>query len=380
MSDSNEKNWYIWRNGPIGPLSTSHVQKIILSGSLKRHETLSPNEGKDWIRVDNLFDFEDGKKIAGGGLSFSKQNDDLSCLEALPKAKDDLVGVFNTTWSIPLVRIVIFIGILPLLASRLFNHSTTLSVIFWGCYFSALWGILIWEVIKPDSQATRKGIAAGLFTIFAGLPLLHLLQQAIPITSQLYSSFVIPVIEGDTDNLAFRLTAFIIVVGMCEELVKLLPVIILSRKKENQTFSGLLWLSIVSGLGFAMAENISYSYRIIIQSAAKASTNAQGPFEAVVAMTGSYGSLLTMQLIRFITLPILHAAWVGIAACFLKYGYQSSKPLQFGSIGFLCAAGLHGLYNAASSYPFASLIMATLALLIFAGLLVKHSSIKVVHG
>jgi len=87
-------------------------------------------------------------------------------------------------------------------------------------------------------------------------------------------------------------------VGLCEELVKLMPVIWLMRrtfkKGETLQLSGILLVGLASGVGFGVAEGIMYSAQFY---------------------NGIYG--WEIYCVRFVTCVALHSTWTGIAVIML---------------------------------------------------------------
>jgi RsiW-degrading membrane proteinase PrsW (M82 family) len=87
-------------------------------------------------------------------------------------------------------------------------------------------------------------------------------------------------------------------VGLCEELVKLIPVVWLmkkaSKKGEILHLSGILLVGLASGVGFGVAEGIMYSAQFY---------------------NGIYG--WDVYWVRFVTCVALHSTWTGIAVIML---------------------------------------------------------------
>jgi RsiW-degrading membrane proteinase PrsW (M82 family) len=129
---------------------------------------------------------------------------------------------------------------------------------------------------------------------------------------------------------------FIFGVGVCEELTKIVPLLIFAGRKAH-TAKSMIFMGIISGFGFAIAENINYAKRFGLQMKAFSGLNT----EMTII---KYAELLSIQLLRFISLPLLHAAWSGIFAWFI-WNYFTKKNFSYVWVGLFFTAILHGLYN-----------------------------------
>jgi RsiW-degrading membrane proteinase PrsW (M82 family) len=84
-------------------------------------------------------------------------------------------------------------------------------------------------------------------------------------------------------------------VGLCEELVKLLPVLCLILTNKLQSLRSVLYIGAISGLGFGIAEGVHYSFNVYL------------PGEAP----------LSVYLMRFFGVAFSHAIWTVVAATVL---------------------------------------------------------------
>jgi RsiW-degrading membrane proteinase PrsW (M82 family) len=118
-------------------------------------------------------------------------------------------------------------------------------------------------------------------------------------------------------------------VGMCEELVKALPLIVHYTNKAEWSWRGACLVGLASGVGFGVSEGVTYS-------------------------SDYYNGLLgaDVYLVRFISCVALHAIWSGAAGIFI---YKQQGVLQ-GAESFWGVAGaaivlvsvpmvLHGVYD-----------------------------------
>jgi tetratricopeptide (TPR) repeat protein len=124
-------------------------------------------------------------------------------------------------------------------------------------------------------------------------------------------------------------------VGLCEELVKLIPVVWLmkkaSKKGEILHLSGILLVGLASGVGFGVAEGIMYSAQFY---------------------NGIHG--WDVYWVRFVTCVALHSTWTGIVALILwpfHVDEATKNEEEQPDTGFymfilvIFSAILHGLYD-----------------------------------
>jgi RsiW-degrading membrane proteinase PrsW (M82 family) len=161
-------------------------------------------------------------------------------------------------------------------------------------------------------------------------------------------------------GLLFRLVGFILGVGVLEEMCKALPVyLLISYKKLRDPLSTAFYGS-MSGLGFAIAEGVAYSFRY-------ASGLSRGQLDL--------GSYVAANTIRFVSLPLFHAILAGIVGYFI--GLTIINPSRRNAlcfVGVLIAAILHGLYNTfAGGLP--GLVIVGFAILLFVAYLRRSQQI-----
>jgi tetratricopeptide (TPR) repeat protein len=119
-------------------------------------------------------------------------------------------------------------------------------------------------------------------------------------------------------------------VGLCEELVKLIPVVWLvekaSIKEEKLHLSEILLVGLASGVGFGVAEGIMYSAQFY---------------------NGIHG--WDVYWVRFVTCVALHSTWTGIVVLirwlFISIEKQSDMEFFIPLLAIFSAIILHGLYD-----------------------------------
>jgi len=182
--------------------------------------------------------------------------------------------------------------------------------------------------------------------------------QTIPVVRALYSS-------TDAFSPLARFVGFTVGVGICEELCKAAPLLLfaLNRRRINSAGDG-LFLGMMSGLGFAASEGVVYTIKYWSAATGLGATTIRDCLERASASYGSvdqetflnrlgdvmpglfeqYGHLVVAQLVRFISLPLLHAVWSGIVGYALARAFLERAWWLFFA-GLFASALLHGMYN-----------------------------------
>ena len=260
------------------------------------------------------------------------------------------------------VKWVAGFGLFPLFVlylSRLFSLPFEKTAWFLGAYFCIFWIVFFNSTFAPSAQIKKQGIKWAFFTMLIGLPILFA-WQGLPVIRDIYSG---------TRSQAFvlRLLAFILGVGVCEELCKALPLLLFGRNKPAILKPrNAIYLGIMSGLGFALAEVVQYTYSYWQDSAAVSaelvsyalgnSITWRGDInidafsnnlrQALPILVEYYGNTVTAQIVRFMTLPLLHGAWAGVVGYFIGLSLLKKKAQWiFITIGIATMAVLHGLYD-----------------------------------
>ena len=261
------------------------------------------------------------------------------------------VWLRDQPWKLPWVRWFLIFALLPLAMTLFFNQAgdnLSSAAWFFGLYFAALWLMVLYFAMRPGKMEITPLAQIAVFTAFAGVFLVLLIQQ-VPPFSLLYQ-------DAFQGGFVLRTLGFVLGVGVLEEAIKGLPVyLFVSRTKDNLTPLQFSFCGAVSGLAFGVSEAVSYSYKYSMHL-------RQGDF--------GFGTYIVVQLLRLITLPLLHACWSAIMGYFLGLAYRYKKPSKTLFIfGLGITALLHGLYDALGSTrmfgAFGSLGVATISLIVF---------------
>ena len=243
----------------------------------------------------------------------------------------------------PIVQLLLFLGLFPLVINLL-AEQVSLAQTAWltGIYYAAMWGVLLYNLIKPTQFSWGNTIKCALFTAFISIPIL-LLVQRVPPFKELY--------QAVNQGLISRLIGFVFGVGVLEEVCKALPVyfLLLRRNKLTDPHTAAFY-GAMSGLGFAIAEGAAYSLLY-----------ALGLTRGQLGL----GSYVAANTIRFISLPLFHATLAGIVGYFMGLGaINPARQTALLLIGLTIASVLHGLYNTfAGAVP--GLIVVAFAIALF---------------
>jgi RsiW-degrading membrane proteinase PrsW (M82 family) len=227
----------------------------------------------------------------------------------------------------PVFRFLAFVAIVPL-AIEVFeeNHAILYGLALWSM---ALWSMLLYRLFADRELSFRLAFGTVLFTCFIGLPILEIWL------------FLPPDITGwmiTRNFLAFRLSGYVFGVGVREELTKALPLIALAlfTHRMRKPIHGLL-LGMMSGIGFAGAENVYYVFRTLDEAL------------RAVKQTGLAGYLVMPiynNVVRMAMTPFLHACFSAIFGYFIALSAANRRHrIVFFLLGLGLSSLLHGLYD-----------------------------------
>jgi RsiW-degrading membrane proteinase PrsW (M82 family) len=227
--------------------------------------------------------------------------------------------------------IVMGLAAVPLLIVTL--ERTDFQLTAFALFFAAIWGFIFKSLIIPAKTSWRVLVAPLFFTGSVGIPsLLFSYDKFLPtaFTAMASSS------SGVTS-----LLGYVFQVGVCEELIKIVPVVIYLAWKRNAASPLVaILVGIFSGLGFAAFENMSYGQSAIFRSAVLAKKAGQ-----VGAAVGTRGAMINVML-RSLSLVFCHAIFSGIFAYFVTTGFAAKRRfVAMSAIGLGVSAVLHGAYD-----------------------------------
>ena len=239
----------------------------------------------------------------------------------------------------PTVQWILLLGVMPLVMSVINSVamlSPAQSVLMIMGYFGVLWAMFFYRMLRPSRSIWRSAVLVAIFTAVIGLPLLFLAQR-MPIVSDLYAG---------TRSSAFvgRLIGYVLGVGLFEELCKSLPLLLGTRNGRTMTEREGLYLGLISGLGFAAMEGVTY---------------------VIMTLQMFPGAAPWQFMFRILSGPLLHGAMAGVVGYFIARGTQQSGkrwPYVVVGIGFMGL--LHGLYDVFAATPL-SIVLAAIIMISF---------------
>jgi RsiW-degrading membrane proteinase PrsW (M82 family) len=234
-------------------------------------------------------------------------------------------------WTLLWVQFISFVFGFPFLLIGYYrDEQSTLAEAAWafGVYFAVIWAVLIHRCIRPDKIGRRRIIGTWFATSILGVFAVLIVSEI----GALLPGFRDVFMATESASIFGRLIGMTLAVGLVEETAKLLPVWWFTRKfGVEYSATTFAYLGVVSGLAFGATEAIVYSV-----------SYAAGHAQSKIG----YGDYMIVQILRLVSLPLLHGLWAGISAYFigLSVHNRTSRRVII-LIGLFGVASLHGLYN-----------------------------------
>ncbi|MEO8362429.1 MAG: PrsW family glutamic-type intramembrane protease [Vicinamibacteria bacterium] len=206
------------------------------------------------------------------------------------------------------------------------------------------WGILLFRLFAPPTLGIKTALGVLLATSFLIMPMFDAFLSIWPPESEAWL---------EAPSFLARLSGFIVIVGVREEVFKALPVLFalwlwpaLRRPRAGVV------LGMMAGVGFASTENVYYVYSTL--SAALAETKG----DRTAFLVPIYNNL-----VRTMVGPFAHATFSGLMGAFAATGAMRGR-VRLILAGLAVSASLHGLYDALVGFS-GSLGVAALGLTLF---------------
>ena len=227
----------------------------------------------------------------------------------------------------PVFLLLSLVAVAPLAIESLDGvHAILNGLAIWS---GLLWALLMYRLFAGGHIGVGWAIGTVFFTAFIGIPLLTLYLQ-------MPGDFF-----GRLEKLDFfplTLVAYILGVGVREELTKAIPLFLMVRftsKIENPT-AGIV-LGIMSGIGFAITENVFYVF-----------TNLNEALGAA-RRTGELGHLvgpIYTNVVRMAMTPFFHGCLAGIFGYFIALAaVDRARRWPLLVAGLAISATLHGFFD-----------------------------------
>jgi len=253
---------------------------------------------------------------------------------------------------------VTLLGVVPLFIVTI--RDTQVQLTMFALFFAFVWGVIFKFFVLKDQGAWKWPLASLFFTGIIGLALLLAIYKYVLPDSYL--------LLARSKNPIISLIGYVLQVGICEEVTKALPILVLAiwkRKSFNPRL--LVIVGIFSGLGFAAFENLQYGVRAVLSSYELTTTYG---VEGLV--TGVQNAMITAML-RSISMVFCHAVFSGIVGYFIAIALlRKQKIAALIILGFCVASVLHGVYDWFSGMqPTIAALIAGLCFMLFYGYLSK---------
>jgi RsiW-degrading membrane proteinase PrsW (M82 family) len=262
----------------------------------------------------------------------------------------------------PVFRFVFFLAMGPLAIA----HLDRTDFILWGIalYSALLWAMFVYRLFAGRDLGFRWAIGMVFVTCFVMVPVLQVYLSVPPdVTEWLISRrFVV-----------FQLAGYVLGVGVREEMTKALPLLVLAAftSRMKSPLSGLV-LGFMSGIGFAVAENVLYVYKTVSHAV------------SITQDTGQLANLVVPvynNVIRMAMGPFVHGCLSGIFGYFIALSTVDPRRRFFLLLaGLGVAASLHGLYDTVVGYsPLVALLVQALTYMLLMTYILKARGLASAH-
>lgn len=311
--------YYILRNGTeYGPYDTSVIKQYVDDGKILKHDN-AKDASTGCVNTVGYYLKKNGIKC--------KIKNKGTFVEQLKTIGSELILPVNLLKSRQWIsdKRLMLLALIGLGPSIIMLLPISGFMVFYAValYFSAMWGLFFYYFFKTKQVSWR--ITLSVFFLTQGFVFLLWDVLGLPTLNPFYQLI-------DT-IFVLDLFGYVFGVGLTEEFVKLMPLLIIYRfAKEPLQPKTLVFYGLMSGIAFGVFEGVQYQMSVNVNL--------------------DYTSSFFMNIARLTSLPFLHAIWTGIAGYFI--GFAKLYPLYRHALYFLCIAipsVLHGLYDTfCSSY------------------------------
>ena len=228
----------------------------------------------------------------------------------------------------PVFLLLSLVAIAPLAIQSLESaHSILYGLAIWS---GLLWALLMYRLFADRQVGLFWCLATVFFTAFIGIPLLGLYLQ---MPGQVFER-----IEA-IDFFPLTLLANILGVGVREELTKAIPLFLVAyfTTRMKNPVMGMV-LGMMSGIGFAITENVFYVFTNLSQAV------------GAVRSTGQVGHLvgpIYTNVVRMAMTPFFHGCLAGIFGYFIALAtLDPARRWALLVAGLAISASFHGLFDA----------------------------------
>ncbi len=305
--------YYICRNGSeYGPYDIAAIQQYVQDGKILKHDK-AKDTSTGSINIVGYF-----LKVNGIKCHIRNKGSIVNQLRTIGSELIFPIGLLRRRQILSDKRLLIlalvglspsFIMIFPLYGFMIF-YAVAL-------YFSTIWGLFFYYFFKTDQVSLKATFSVFFLTQVLVFLLWDVLK--LPILNPFYKLI--------DNTFVLNILGYIFGVGLTEEFVKLLPILMVHKfAKEPFQPQTLVFYGLMSGIAFGVFEGVQYQMSVNINL--------------------DYTASFFMNIARLTSLPFLHAIWTGIAGYFI--GFAKLYPLYRRVLYFLAIAMpslLHGLYD-----------------------------------
>jgi RsiW-degrading membrane proteinase PrsW (M82 family) len=308
---------YIIRNNQqFGPYDEQTLLSYVNEGKILIHDKAFDHNDSNNIKTVQYFLKHAGYKhnISHNGGLF-QQIKMIGTELIFPKT------IFNKEWlNDKKMLMLALIGLGPAFLIS-FTFASFLTYYSIALYFSIIWGLFFFYLFKTRQIKTKTTI--GLFfalQVFVFIVWDILALPSWPGINILYSC-------TQANSVIIQAIGFIFGVGVIEETVKAVPLLLIIRyAKEPYIPQSLVFYGLMSGIAFGVFEGVQYQMTINTKL--------------------DYSNAFFMNLARLTSLPFLHAVWSGIAGYFIAFANLYPKyRLSLYFLAIFIPAVIHGLYD-----------------------------------
>jgi RsiW-degrading membrane proteinase PrsW (M82 family) len=246
------------------------------------------------------------------------------------------------SWPVLLFLTLICVPSIALFIVGASATTTTFDAGAWifAAYFAVAWLLLLGVIVRPEHVTRPMLVIVTVLALLTQVPLAVALESALHATDA-------------------SLGTSIVTIGIPEELVKALPVLVIALfygRRQGLMPRDYLFIGAVSGLAFGASEVVRYFtingvaefYQTVQASIPQIerllSTGHQPATSIFAALIGPVLYFILNFVWRFVTDPVSHACWAGLTGYFIGLAATGRyRWYQVAWIGFVVAAILHGL-------------------------------------
>lgn len=308
----------------LGPFDINEIAEFVRSGLILKRDYAYDIQFPDSFRTVDFFLKQYGKSctVEHKGSVFTQIKEIGQELILPPKTfTKELWQTDRKLFVLALVGL----GLSVILSIAPFMHPFGIFYVV-ALYFSIIWGLFFYYLFKTDQVKLSLTVL-----LFFGTQIVILLAYSVLGISS-FNPF-----DGlyEHDNALIALVSCILGIGVVEEFIKVLPVIlILYYSKTVIQPQTAVFYGLISGIAFGVFEGVEYQM----------GPNFQMLLENGVEEGYLYSYLSNIA--RLTSLPFLHAVWCGIASYFVAFAYLYPRYRRsLFLLAILIPATIHGLYD-----------------------------------